>query len=336
MLPDPAGASDIVDALTLDAVGALTETGRVAVLLGPAGAGKSEIAAIFRKAITRTHKTAQVVFVDCAQGAGHDVWARLVHELTFDDKLKATGSRLARTWVSLIPLVGPIISAAANTLEHLRKRDVPTQDQDQQRTAAAIVADLLKYHPLEQRCIIADHVENADASFVAGAAALQRRLSETRTFMLLVIQTDAAGRMPDSLSDFVLEAERAGLCRRFSREPAVGAAIDLDQLSPQQQHLLQLAAACPKMFYSVVLAELTGLDELLVEDQLAALTRAGVLRHHPLPAELQLLTSQHSFSNEESRNRLLSYLSEPDRIRAEMTGEVIAERLGLSGFNSIK
>lgn len=332
--PDTSHASHVLDALAADATAALTRSGRIAILLGPAGAGKSQIVASLLKHILQANKNTQVVCVDCARAAGHDLWADVVHELTFDDRLKATGSHLARTWVSLVPIAGPIISAAATTFERLRNRNIQPEPHDLQRAPVAVVGDLLKFHPLQQRCIIADHVEHADAGFVAGAAALQRRLPETRTFMLLVIQTDAAGRMSDSLNNFVLEAERAGICRRFHTEAVVAAETDIAKLTARQHRLLQLAATCGRTFYSVVVAELADLDELLVEDELAALTRLGVLRHHPLPPELQLVTSQHSFINEESVQKLANHLPDAESSRVKMEAQAIAGRHGLSDFET--
>lgn len=134
--------------------------------------------------------------------------------------------------------------------------------------------------------------------------------------------------LPVALWQRLGEAERSGGLRRAGRgwlwygePPAIGqsaaATGRLPELSPGDRRILSIAALEGRVFHSAALAAAGALDELHVENRLAALHRAGLVEIRPLTGEDAALTSRFAFRSEPLRRALAQSLDPAERARLE-------------------
>jgi hypothetical protein len=154
------------------------------------------------------------------------------------------------------------------------------------------------------------------------------------------LATESGGN-PGALWSLLGELEGEGLLRRSGRRwawegsppmraPSRDAAPSRDwQLSDDDRRLMGLAALEGRFFHSAVLAQVTEMSELDVEDRLSILCRLGLIEYSDAPACGDDVTSRYAFRDpadwEACKNMLPT--SERDRYAASL-GEVRA-RLGL-------
>lgn len=125
---------------------------------------------------------------------------------------------------------------------------------------------------------------------------------------------------------------KAGRGWRFEGDPPREAASSkaLAGLSPEDRELLTLAAAEGPVFHSAVLAELSGRDELELEDELARLCRARVLEYQDVAGAAADVTSRYAFRDPDDADALRAELSGPERDDMLLRAGDIRRRLGLA------
>ncbi len=200
---------------------ATEEGGRALFLLGRTGSGQTALLAMFQEEALRRHRELRAQYVDCAY-SGTRTWFELAEIFTRRHRLKGSARKLAIAWLEAVPVVGDLLLAIASTIQAIRtgrtdrsRKEVPGSAR---ATALAAVRQLLRYGGLEPRLFLMDSLERGDSEDLAGASALIRRLSETRTLFLAAVRTKD-GRPPDAIEDLILEAERLGRADRFELEP---------------------------------------------------------------------------------------------------------------------
>jgi hypothetical protein len=336
-------------------------------LLGPAGGGQTACISVFQEEAFRRREALKAQYVDCAI-SGAETWAELAEVFTRGHRIKRSARKVAVDWLESIPIVGKSLQAVVRTVVALRTGRVetslsPTRHLTSSQSAIAAVRLLLEYEPREPRLVIMDSLDRGDSEDLAGAAALIRRLPETRTLFLAAVRTEE-GRPPRPIADLILEAERLGRGTRVELPPlsmpdigeSVGKATggivpiewlawlasetagnpanlwsllgsleedgllrksgrswawrgspperarpqatapNLDRpLTEQERCLLGLAALEGRLFHSTVVAQLAGMAELDVEDQLSSLCRLGIIEYRDAPTRAGEVTSRYAF-----------------------------------------
>jgi hypothetical protein len=197
-------------------------SGRAIFLLGSAGSGQTACIKLFQEEAFRRREALRAQYVDCAH-SGTETWAELAEVFTRGHRLKRSARKVAVDWLESIPIIGKILQAVLRTVAALRTGRVETgQPQLESRTrfpsAVGAVRLLLEYEPREPRLVIMDSLDRGDSEDLAGAAALIRRLPETRALFLAAVRTEE-GSPPDAINDLILEAERLGCGARVELLP---------------------------------------------------------------------------------------------------------------------
>lgn len=195
-------------------------------------------------------------------------WRQIAFRLTGRHRAGTALKRSIVEWLGVVPLVGPLIGAIANTIAEVTNR--PALRNAALGTGSSLddVRRILAHGRLSRRLIVLEDVEDADAAELSGAFALLQQIRETRTLLVLIASCDDSSRVK-GFTDLLWEAERLGAGRLLS--------ID-GSLAPAQIDLLRCAAAIGSEFALNDLARALGQDEDHVERQLGALTRSGLLR----------------------------------------------------------
>lgn len=194
-------------------------------------------------------------------------WRQIAFRLTGRHRAGAALRRSLEAWVSMVPLIGPVISAVMNTAAELRGTPEPGTAAAGTGSTIDDVRRILAHGRNDLRLIVLENCEAADAAELAGAFALIQQLRTTRT-LLLVIASAAAGRGGSGFTDLLWEAERAGVGRRL---------VDDAGLHPEEAELITCAARLGERFEVAHLVHLLGRSEALIESQLGALSRANVI-----------------------------------------------------------
>jgi hypothetical protein len=191
-------------------------------LLGPAGSGQSACISAFQEEAYRRREVLKAEYVDCAQ-SGTETWAELAELFTRGHRLRRSAKRVAVDWLESIPIVGKILQAVVRTVIALRTGRVDSglsrvKSRPPSRSAVGAIRLLLEYEPRDPRLVVMDSLDRGDSEDLAGAAALIRRLPETRTLFLAAVRTEE-GRPPEAIGDLILEAERLGCGTRIELPP---------------------------------------------------------------------------------------------------------------------
>jgi len=215
------GRGKVREDLAAEVERATTEGGRAVFLLGPTGSGMTACIGVFQEEAFRRFKGLRAQYVDCAH-SGARTWAELAQIFTRGHKLKRSLKRVSADWLESIPIAGKILQAVVRTVTVVRGGRVEPRRMRRVRevhdTALAAVRTLLEFEPLEPRLLIMDSLDRGDSEDLAGAAALIRRLPETRTLFLAAVRT-VDGRPPPEIADLMLEAERLGRAARIEIRP---------------------------------------------------------------------------------------------------------------------
>lgn len=221
------GREGVLEEMSREVDEVVEGSGRALFLLGPAGVGKTALVGAFQELAYRGHRDLEAEYVDCGQ-SGAETWRQLAVLFTRGQRLRRSARKLTLGWLEAVPLVGDLIVAIIKTVQAVRtgrieelERRVPRSPED---TAVQAVRSLLEYGPREPRLVIVDSLDRGDSEDLAGAAALVRRLKETRTLFLASVRT-SRGKPPDAVHDLILEAERLGVARRIELS-----GLDIDDL----------------------------------------------------------------------------------------------------------
>lgn len=213
---------DVRGALAREVDAVIRGSGRAVFLLGPAGSGQTACISVFQEEAFRRREALRAEYVDCAH-SGTETWAELAEIFTRGHRLKRSAKKVAVDWLESIPIVGKILQAVVRTVVALRTGQVETglsqsRSRGSVQSAVGAVRLLLEYEPREPRLVIMDSLDRGDSEDLAGAAALIRRLPETRTMFLAAVRT-IEGRPPEAIGDLILEAERLGRAVRIELAP---------------------------------------------------------------------------------------------------------------------
>lgn len=215
------GRTSVKDALKCEVDAAITQGGRAVFLLGAAGSGQTALISVFQEEAFRRYRELRAQYVDCAQ-SGATTWADLAEVFTRRHRLKRSLQKVYVDWLESIPIAGKIMQAVMRTMTAVRTGRVIERSREPIRSAhdsaLAAVRLLLEFEPLEPRLVIMDSLDRGDSEDLAGAAALIRRLPETRTLFLAAVRTKD-GRPPDAIGDLILEAERLNRAVRIGLPP---------------------------------------------------------------------------------------------------------------------
>lgn len=216
------GRREVRAALAREVDAVIQGSGRAVFLLGPGGIGQTACIEVFQEEAFRRRAVLKAEYVDCAH-SGTGTWAELAEIFTRFHRLRRSARKVAVDWLESIPIVGKILQAVVRTAVALRTGRVETTLSQSgylpsSQTAVAAVRLLLEYEPREPRLVIMDSLDRGDSEDLAGAAALIRRLPETRTLFLAAVRIED-GRPAGPIADLILEAERLGCGTRLELPP---------------------------------------------------------------------------------------------------------------------
>lgn len=216
------GRREIRGKLVREVDAVIRGSGRAVFLLGPAGIGQTACISGFQEEAFRRREALKAQYVDCAV-SGAETWAELAEVFTRGHRIRRSARKVAVDWLESIPIVGKILQAVVRTAVALRTGRVEANLSQSghltsSQSAIAAVRLLLEYEPREPRLVIMDSLDRGDSEDLAGAAALIRRLPETRTLFLAAVRTED-GRPPKAVADLILEAERLGRGTRVELPP---------------------------------------------------------------------------------------------------------------------
>jgi len=152
---------------------------------------------------------------------------------------------------------------------------------------------------------------------------------------------EASRCVPGALWSVLGRLERDGRLRRAGRgwswqgspDEGVGSApqrtVDVSGLDDQDLRLLALAAVEGPVFHSTVIAELSGISELDLEDRFSRLCRVGVLEYRGEAGQGPEVMSEYAFRNAIDANVFAASYPEEERSGLSARIEEIKERFGL-------
>jgi hypothetical protein len=330
----PCSAEQLIEALIEAAERVGADRGRVRFVLGPTGAGKSVALQLFEEQLHRRHLPGlRIGSIDCEYT---DAWAEIARIFTLQHRLRRSVLRLLPEWLSAIPIIGNLFAAIFQSVRALRHRDRAPEVQDADEldadTASAMraVRALTTIEPLEHRVIVLDSLDRASPDELAGAFALIHRIGATRTLFVLAART-TRGAPDAAVRNLIHEAERQGRAGTHVLAAAGGNADEdpLPDLAEPDRRLLAIAALEGDVFHSAALAAAAGLDELDVEDRLAALARARVIEARPLRGAAAEATSRFAFRSHAARHALAAGWTQQEREQFEAALAEAVARLNL-------
>ncbi len=172
-------------------------------------------------------------------------------------------------------------------------------------------------------------------------AAVERTTRSTVPDEWLGWLAEASRGVPSALWSALGRLERDGKLRRAGRRwrwqsspdegvrDATQRTVDVSGLDDEDLLLLALAAVEGAVFHSTVVAELSGLSELDLEDRFSRLCRAGVLEYRGAAGEGAELASVYAFRNVIDADVFAAGYSDEERAKLRARIEEIRERIGL-------
>jgi hypothetical protein len=166
----------------------------------------------------RSRPRVQLAFGSC-NGKRGSVWREILRRLTRRQRALASLGRLTVAWLGLIPILGKLITAAAETAAVVGRSLAPMRFKLRSRLAAAeAVRQILEQQKQARQLVCIDHAELASAEDITALSVFVRGLPRTRTLLLIGISAPRA-QLPSTLRDLLLEVERAGSGRALEVPP---------------------------------------------------------------------------------------------------------------------
>ncbi|MGH7445250.1 MAG: ATP-binding protein [Longimicrobiales bacterium] len=215
------GREDVIAQLDAELVRALYGPGRAIVLHGPAGCGRSALVRRFVAAARRRHPRLRSAIGDAADPE-RPAWAQLAFNFTVGRRAGGVVRRSLREWIGVVPAIGSILAAIAETIRQLRPASTAAPHH-MLGTGSTIdqVRTLLSFGAGDPRLIVLENLDAADPAELAGAFALVPRLAATRTLFIATCRSDH-GRLPTAAAVLASEIERM-MCGRIIGVPALTA-----------------------------------------------------------------------------------------------------------------
>lgn len=205
------GRAALLESLAKDLSEGLRRGGRVVLLEGPAGSGRTSLLHRSSNAATHGGRAASAAYGDAADPEV-SAWDQIAGRLTRRDRLGRAVKRSAPGWIGLIPLVGGVLEAAIETGQALAGED---EEEERGDTAIGRVRMLLSMGADRPRIVLLDNVDAGDSEELAGAFALVQRMRGKPMVLMMTAETYAGGRS----RDLALEADRMGLGSRHRIPP---------------------------------------------------------------------------------------------------------------------
>jgi hypothetical protein len=271
--PDPSLASAL-ERLHAELVAA-TASGRAVFLFSAPGSGGAALARRFVDEARRANPRLEIATGDAADPAVA-AWRQIARRMT---RTRRAGVALRHTladWASILPLIGPVISAAISTIDELRSGPRRTTVQAGTDSAVADVRMLLAHGARSHRLIVLENLESADAAELAGAFSLIQKLARTRILLVVTAATDAFHPAPRVL-DLLREAERIGVGHRIELHATAPLDGRLSDLAPDHADVIRCAVRFGAPFTARDVAGALGRAEAAVEADLSQLARRKLI-----------------------------------------------------------
>lgn len=197
------GREDILAALAEEAKRGLDEGGRVVLVEGGPGSGRTSLLHRFSNALMHRRRAVSTAYGDAADPDA-SAWEQIAGRLTRRERIGGVVKRSAAGWVGLIPIVGGVLEATIETGLALSGGDraaAPTGD-----SAIGRVRMLLAMGSDRPRVVLLDNLDRGDSEELAGTFALVQRM---RGLPLVLVAT-ADPRSGGRARDLALEADRLG------------------------------------------------------------------------------------------------------------------------------
>jgi tetratricopeptide (TPR) repeat protein len=215
-----------LDLLMREAVLALeTASGRSLFVSGLPGAGKSTLVTEFLKRLLEERPELAIARGRCLQTFGaadpYLPFIEAIQDLSDDD---ATGSirsetvgellaELAPYWLSVVPLVGNLLSATYSTASRLRQgKDVAPSREALFVQYLELIRSLAKQSPL---ILFLDDLHWADQSSIALLNHITRGIANLPVVILGTLRSDEAALEKHPIADLIREVEREDLGRKL-------------------------------------------------------------------------------------------------------------------------
>lgn len=311
--PAPAIPDSLLSTLAEEADAALLQGGRAVFVIGPQQSANAACIDALTARVRGKYKGTPVLSASCAREAGN-LWANIDRRISGRRRRLGTAMRILAHWVGVIPIVGPLLGAIADSIIALKRRSrLPTLLTTARPATEAVRSTLAHVRDVAQ-VIFIDDLQAAAPEDLTGLNIFLRSIRETRTLLVVCICATPE-QLPQYLRDLVLEAEYNARARVLTTGAAdlAGSLLELDE---PDRELLAMAAVEGPVFHAIVLAHVLQRPELEIEDELARLARQGVLQVCALPGTQAELTTRYTFRYPKLAEALTSSLAEDVRLSA--------------------
>jgi hypothetical protein len=312
--PGPHAGQAVLDRLHEALQGVLEGSGRMVLVHGPQGSERGELVWRLATEARKRHRRLAVAMGDAADPE-HPAWRQIAFQLTAARRAGRALLRKLPEWLSILPLIGPVLGAGIETVRTVRRGPARAARGKALGTGSSLdqVRILIDESPRQPRLIVLQNLEASDAQELAGAFGLVQRLADTRT-LFICTSVSSAGRPPAQVMDILREAERLG--RGSAIEVAVpdpgGAAArhpgrmsreETAAYSESEVQLLRSAGELGPVFDTAELQIRLELEELVLQDRLARLQRRGVIVYVETVARGADLTDRYRFRDAREASR---------------------------------
>lgn len=308
--------------------------GRVILVSGEAGIGKTSLVERFMALATRRHPQLSIAQGQCSERFGHgEAYLPFIEALgmllsreeqsSMREKVLSIALEIAPSWLEAVPAVGQALRASYETAQAVRKRfggaTSPVTAPDQQHVLqeyAGVLTRLSQERPL---LLFVDDLQWSDAASVDLLVHLSRRIGGSRVVILGTYRPSdvAAGRdgQPHPLRKAVLDMRRYNVCQEMA----------LDRLGRHECAALVSAEFRENDFPASLLDLLFRHSQgnaLFITEMLRLLREDGFIQQHdgtwrlaqsvenlPLPQSVKSVVMMRIDRLEADRRRALRYAS---------------------------